>query len=68
MVIKTLMPSNFTHLFMSIPISNLVMCDIETMLYTFLWTGKSDTVSGRDRCKTNLKGEDDKCVYFEKKG
>ena len=35
-VIKTLILSNFTHLFMSIPTSNIVMHDIETMLYIFM--------------------------------
>ena len=55
-VIKTLILSNFTHLFMSIPTSNIVMRDIETMLYKFLWAGKPDRVSRKDICKTNLKG------------
>ena len=41
---------------MSIPTSNLVMHDIETMLYTFLWAGNPDRVSRRDIFKTNLKG------------
>ena len=55
-VIKTLILSNFTHLFMSIPTSNIVMRDIETMLYQFLWAGKPDRVSRKDICKTNVKG------------
>ena len=55
-VIKTLILSNFKHLFMSFPTSNIVMHDIGTMLYTFLWAGEPDRVSRRDICKTNLKG------------
>ena len=48
--------SNFTHLFMSIPTSNIAMHDIETMLSAFLWAGKPVRVSWRDICKRNLKG------------
>ena len=41
---------------MSFYTSNIVMFDIEAMLYTFLWPGKPHSVSRRDICKSNFKG------------
>ena len=50
-IIKTLILSLFTHLFMAIPTPIEILNELNKMLYKFVWNGKPDKIS-RDRLST----------------
>ena len=54
MVIKSLLISKFTHLFLSIPIPADILKNLNTELYQFLWNKKPDKINRQDVCTHKL--------------
>ena len=55
-VIKTLILSIFTHLFMALPPPVEILDKINKLLFNFMWDGKPDKISRNRICTTRLTG------------
>ena len=55
-VVKTLILSKFTHLFMSLPSTIQILDEINKLIFNYIWSGKPDKVNRQQICKKNLAG------------
>ena len=55
-VIKTLILSKFTHLFMSLPSTTNILDEINKLLFNYIWCGKPDKDNRQQICKNNIAG------------
>ena len=51
-ILKTLILSQFNHLFTSVVIEKKILVDINQILYEYLWNGKPDKISRNDVCRS----------------
>ena len=51
-ILKTLILSQFNHLFTSVVIEKKILVDINKIFYEFLWNGKPDKISRNDVCRS----------------
>ena len=55
-IVKTLIISKFTHLFMTLPTPVTVLNDLNKLLFNFIWDGKPDKIKREQMCANKLKG------------
>ena len=55
-IIKTLIISKFTHLFMTLPTPVTVLNDLNKLLFNFIWDGKPDKIKREQMCANKLEG------------
>ena len=51
-ILKTLILSQFNHLFTSVVIEKKILVDINKIFYEYLWNGKPDKISRNDVCRS----------------